>query len=188
MFVASDFFKSFRGRLVGEDRKFLTALFAKDWSWIDQYIVVTDRLQLLKREIRCVIFYVFDIVGIQDYFPGSSTPLLPVLSQRTFPVIALATGGLGPVSRLFIMPSDVISQPQQTSGSLLALFGAHMICLATLPGRTIAQGRENVTMEHQDTLWVKVYIIPTPPSESRQLFVEFDFWNAKVHGASFRES
>ena len=49
-FVASDFFDSFRGRLVGEDRKFLTALFAKDWSWVDQYILVTDRLPLLKEK------------------------------------------------------------------------------------------------------------------------------------------
>jgi len=29
--------------------------------------------------------------------------------------------------------------------------------LANLPGRTITQARENVTMEHQDTLWVKVF-------------------------------
>ncbi len=50
VFVASDFFKSFKGRLLGEDRKFLTALFAKDWSWIDQYILVTDRLQILKEK------------------------------------------------------------------------------------------------------------------------------------------
>jgi hypothetical protein len=50
VFVASDFFDSFRGKLVGEDRKFLTALFARDWSWVDQYIFVTDRLQLLKEK------------------------------------------------------------------------------------------------------------------------------------------
>ncbi len=49
-FVASDFFKSFKGRLVGGDRKFLTALFSKDWSWVDQYILVTDQLQLLKEK------------------------------------------------------------------------------------------------------------------------------------------
>jgi hypothetical protein len=48
VFVASDFFKSFKGRLVGDDRRFLTALFSKDWSWVDQYILVTDRLELLK--------------------------------------------------------------------------------------------------------------------------------------------
>jgi hypothetical protein len=50
VFVASDFFKSFKGRLVGDDRRFLTALFAKDWSWVDQYILVTDRLALLKEK------------------------------------------------------------------------------------------------------------------------------------------
>ncbi len=29
--------------------------------------------------------------------------------------------------------------------------------LANLTGQRITQARENVTMEHQDTLWVKVY-------------------------------
>jgi hypothetical protein len=48
VFVASDFFKSFRRRLLMEDRRFLTALFAKDWSWADEYILVTDRLSVLK--------------------------------------------------------------------------------------------------------------------------------------------
>jgi hypothetical protein len=48
VFVASDFFASFKGRLVGDDRRFLTELFAKDWSWVDQYILVTDRLHMLK--------------------------------------------------------------------------------------------------------------------------------------------
>ena len=48
VFVASDFFDSFKGRLVGDDRRFLTALFSKDWSWVDQYILVTDKLRLLK--------------------------------------------------------------------------------------------------------------------------------------------
>ena len=50
VFVASDFFKSFKGRLVGEDRTFLTVLLAKDWSWVDQYILVTDRLHRLKEK------------------------------------------------------------------------------------------------------------------------------------------
>ena len=50
VFVASDFFKSFRRRLLMDDKRFLTALFAKDWSWVDQYILVTDQLQVLKEK------------------------------------------------------------------------------------------------------------------------------------------
>jgi hypothetical protein len=49
VFVASDFFKSFRARPVGDDRRFLTALFVKDWSWVDEYILVTNQLRILKR-------------------------------------------------------------------------------------------------------------------------------------------
>ena len=52
VFVASDFFDSFKGRLVGDDRRFLTALFSKDWSWVDQYILVTDKLHMLKESFR----------------------------------------------------------------------------------------------------------------------------------------
>ncbi|MGB6068804.1 MAG: hypothetical protein WBG50_28675 [Desulfomonilaceae bacterium] len=55
MFVASDFLASFKGRLLREDRKFLQTLFAKDWSWVDEYIEVTVRLDRFREDVTRVI-------------------------------------------------------------------------------------------------------------------------------------
>jgi hypothetical protein len=45
VFVGSDFLSSFKGKLIGNDRRFLVELFSRDWSWIDQYIEITPRLR-----------------------------------------------------------------------------------------------------------------------------------------------
>lgn len=53
VFVASDFLASFRGKRIGTDGSFLIALLSKDWSWVDDYIEITDRLHRF-REALCL--------------------------------------------------------------------------------------------------------------------------------------
>lgn len=48
-FVASDFFASFRKNPGEDDRRFLIQMLAKDWSWVNEYIVVTPHLGKLER-------------------------------------------------------------------------------------------------------------------------------------------
>ena len=47
-FVASDFLASFRKNPGEDDRRFLIQMLTKDWSWVDEYIVVTPYLGKLK--------------------------------------------------------------------------------------------------------------------------------------------
>lgn len=50
--AASDFFASFKGKILKEDREFLTQLFDQDWSWVDQYIEVTEWLHRFRESLR----------------------------------------------------------------------------------------------------------------------------------------
>lgn len=51
VFISSDFLASFRGRLLAQDRQFLITLFSKDWSWADEYIEITDRLDRFRETL-----------------------------------------------------------------------------------------------------------------------------------------
>jgi hypothetical protein len=48
-FVASDFLASFRKNPGEDDRQFLIQMLSKDWSWVNEYVVVTPHLGKLKR-------------------------------------------------------------------------------------------------------------------------------------------
>lgn len=41
----SDFLQSFAGRMTRAERMFLGDLFDQDWTWVDRYIEVTERLR-----------------------------------------------------------------------------------------------------------------------------------------------
>jgi hypothetical protein len=50
-FIESDFLKSFRGRMGAEDRKYLTALLSRDWSWADKYVLVTPKIKSIRQSL-----------------------------------------------------------------------------------------------------------------------------------------
>lgn len=52
VFISSDFLASFKGRLLAQDRQFLITLFSKDWSWVDEYIEITERLDRFRETLR----------------------------------------------------------------------------------------------------------------------------------------
>ena len=64
-FVASDFLSSFRKYPGDEDRIFLQKLFGNDWSWVDEFVKVTEFLDLLKMK--------FDIDACDNIFCPKTT-------------------------------------------------------------------------------------------------------------------
>jgi hypothetical protein len=48
-FAASDFLSSFRKNPGENDRLFLTHMFSKDWSWVDDFIVLSPYIDKMKQ-------------------------------------------------------------------------------------------------------------------------------------------
>jgi hypothetical protein len=53
-FVASDFFSSFKRGVTTEDRTFLKELFSKDWSWVNQHIIITEYVEEVKKRFNTI--------------------------------------------------------------------------------------------------------------------------------------